>query len=195
MRFIDIDIKISDYDLKKILSTLKEINNKKSMNLALSAAKKMPEKFIFSLINSKISRKMAMPKVISKVNKTLKEKGLTVMIDDVNIENTDSHGMDISLKLNLKSYKSLIPLIKQIVNDKVSGKVEDERITAVLNTAIDVIFADIPNVVKDRVINNIVNNSSTEICGIASDILSKKELPVELNDININVYPKPKQED
>ncbi|MDE6788518.1 MAG: hypothetical protein K2J47_04270 [Ruminococcus sp.] len=178
MRFISADLKISRYDLKGIICFIKSRKKGGKTETLLSIVQKIPEKLMISIITSKITRKAFLPPLISKVNKKLSEEG-NIMIDNLEMENTGERSLDIKLNLKFKDYASFLPLIMSKVNLK------DDKLNAIMNTAVNVIFSEVPDDIKDNVINGIISGASHEICGFANDILKKKDIPVEIGNIGI----------
>lgn len=178
MRFISADLKISRYDLKGIISFIKSRKKGGKTETLLSIVQKIPEKPMIFVITKKITKKTFLPPLISKLNKKLSEEG-NIMIDDLEIENTGERSLDIKLNLKFKDYASFLPLIM----DKVQLK--DDKLNAIMNTAINVIFSEVPDDIKDNVINGIISGASPEICGFANDMLKKKDIPMEIGNINI----------
>ncbi|MDE7364663.1 MAG: hypothetical protein K2N27_07255 [Ruminococcus sp.] len=174
MRYIKVDVKISRYDLKGLIGFVKKGGT------ILSIVQKVPEKILVGIVTSKITRKAFLPKIISKVNKNLSKEG-NIMIDNLEIENTGDRSLDVRFNLKFKDYASFLPLIM----DKINGKIKDEKINSIVNTAVDVIFSEIPDDVKDRIINGIISGASNEICDFITDALKKKAIPVEIGDIEI----------
>lgn len=177
MQCIKADVKISSYDIKGIIDFLKSGRDGKT-GAVLSVVRAVPEKLLISIITSKITRKAFLPPIIKKVNKKLSEEG-NIMVDTPEIENTGERSLDIKLNLKFKDYASFLPLIM--------GKVDlkDDKLNAIMNTAVNVIFSEVPDDVKDNVINGIISGSAPEICGFANDMLKKKDIPAQLGNIDI----------
>lgn len=178
MRCIKAGLKISSYDLKGIISFVKNRKKGGKTETLLSIVQKIPEKLMISIITSKITRKAFLPPLISKVNKKISEEG-DIMIDNLEIENTGERSLDIKLNLKFKDYASFLPLIMGKVNLK------DNKLNAIINTAVNVIFSEVPDDIKDNVINGIISGAAPEICSFANDMLQKKDIPVEIGDIGI----------
>lgn len=178
MRCIKADIKISCYNLKGIIDFIKNRKKSGKIGTLLSVIQKIPEKIMVSVVTSKIARKAFLPVIISKVNKRLFNGG-EIMIDNFQMENTGERSLDIKLNLKFKDYASFLPLIMDKVNLK------DDKLNAIMNTAVNVIFSEVPDNIKDNVINGIISGASPEICSLANDIIKKKDIPVEIGDIDI----------
>lgn len=146
----------------------------------LSIVQKVPEKVLVGIITNKITRKTLLPPIISKVNNKLSEYG-NITIDNLEIENTGDRSLDIRFNLKFKDYASFLPLI----TEKTDGKIKDEKIKSIVNTAMDVIFSEVPDNIKDRIINGIISGASSEICDFVTDILKKKSIPAKIGDIKI----------
>lgn len=178
MRCIKADVHISSYNLKGIVGFVKNCKKGGKTETFLSIVQKVSEKILVGIATNKITRKAFLPPIISKVNKKLSEEG-NIMIDNLEMENTGERSLDIKLNLKFKDYALFLPLITGKVNLK------DDKLNAIMNTALNVIFSEVPDDIKDNVINGIVSGASTEICGFANDMLKKKDIPMEIGSIDI----------
>lgn len=181
MRYIKVDVKISRYDLKGLIGFVKNMKKGGKTETLLSIVQKIPEKLLVGIVTSKITRKAFLPPIISKVNKKLSEEG-NIMIDNLELENTGDRSLEIKVNVKFKDYAAFLPLVM----DKVGGKIKDDRLNAIVNTAMNVIFSEVSDDVKDRIINGIISGTADDICSFANDILSKKDVPAQLGGIDIN---------
>lgn len=120
--------------------------------------------------------------LFKKANKFLSEKKVPVMIDNIQLENTDKRSLNIKLNVSFEEYKKLVPLIKDNVK-----LCDDYRIQTIVDTAIDIVFSEIPDNIKDNIITKIINNTSPVICSLITDILKNKDISVEIDGIQIEV--------
>ncbi|MCM1131935.1 MAG: hypothetical protein NC340_00525 [Ruminococcus flavefaciens] len=178
MRNLYIHADVSRYDLNGILSFLRNIKGGKVGRL-LSVIQKIPEKVIVSVVTSKIARKTLLPGLISILNKKVFDGD--TMIGNAEIENTGERSLDVRVNLKYKDYASLLRFAMNMLGDKI----KDDKLRAVVNTAVNVISSEIPDNIKDNVINGIVSGASPELCAIANDLLRQKGIPVQLGGVDV----------